>query len=374
MAKPAGPRCNMRCSYCYYVDKSEQLAGGAGGAMPEVLLERFIADRFAASPGPVTHFEWHGGEPTLLGLRYFERIVELQKRLRPAGRRVSNGIQTNGILIDDSWASFFAREGFSVGLSLDGPAEMHDQNRRFTDGRPTHAKVLESYALLKQHEVFCNVLCVISRANVDAADRVYDFFKSTGVNYLQFLPLVSRVGKSAVSEMTADPEAIGRFLCRIFDRWISADVGRMVIQTFDEALRPIHGVEHALCVHREICGDVAVLERDGSFYTCDHYVDPVHRVGNLRERSLKDLATDPLMRSFGQEKRSSLPPLCRECEFLAFCNGGCPKDRFCFTEDGEPGLNYLCPAYRAFFSCAAERLERLSAHLKAGRRLREFRT
>jgi uncharacterized protein len=411
MAKPAGPECNLRCSYCYYVGKKELLdgasrateAGGAssGGAaatgasatptgaawaeagarpMDLELLERYIAQRFAASSGPVTHFEWHGGESTLLGLKYFETIVRLQKKHRPFGRKVSNGLQTNGTLIDAAWADFLASEGFSVGLSLDGPAEMHDRYRRRVDGSPTQARVLEAFALLKERRVFTNILCVLSAANVGRPDLVYDFFKDIGATYLQFLPLVVRTGgaasdpsaMAAVSEATAPAEAIGAFLCRVFDRWIAEDVGRLVIQTFDEALRPVHGVEHALCVHRETCGDVAVLERDGSFYACDHFVDAAHRVGNLRERSLADLAADPLMRSFGESKKATLPRMCHECEFLAFCNGGCPKDRFLKTPDGEEFLNYLCPAYRAFFGHAAGELGRLSAHMKAGRRLREF--
>ncbi|HUW40082.1 MAG TPA: radical SAM protein, partial [Rectinemataceae bacterium] len=267
MAKPAGPLCNLRCSYCYYVGKTELLGGdssggassggtageaeagaaarGAGaeaGPMDLGLLERYIAQRFAASGGPVTHFEWHGGESTLLGLEYFETIVRLQKRHRPSGRRVSNGLQTNGMLIDAAWADFLAREGFSVGLSLDGPAEMHDRYRRRVDGSPTQARVLEAFALLKERRVFTNLLCVLSAANVGEPDRVYDFFKGIGATYLQFLPLVVRSGASggeapevgmagagaamaAVSEATAPAEAIGAFLCRVFDRWIAEDVG-----------------------------------------------------------------------------------------------------------------------------------------------------
>ncbi len=370
MAKPAGPRCNLRCLYCYYVGKTEFLGGGP---MDAALLERYIAQRLAASPGPVTHFEWHGGESTLLGMEYFETIVRLQKKHCRPGRKVSNGLQTNGILIDAAWADFLARQGFSVGLSLDGPAEMHDRYRRGIDGEPTHARVLESFGLLKERSVFTNILCVLSSANVGEPDRVYDFFKAVGATYLQFLPLVVRSGGASVSEATARPEAIGDFLCRVFDRWIASDVGRIVVQSFDEALRPIYGAEHALCVHRETCGDVAVLERDGAFYACDHFVDAAHRVGSLRERSLPELAADPFMRAFGEAKKTALPRFCRACEFLSFCNGGCPKDRFLTTAEGESGLNYLCPAYRAFFGHAAPELIRLSAHMKSGRRLRDFR-
>jgi uncharacterized protein len=371
MAKPAGPRCNLRCSYCYYVGRTELLEGGAE-PMSRELLEHFIAERFAASPGPVTHFEWHGGEPTLLGVEYFETIVALQRRHLPAARQVSNGLQTNGLLLNAAWAEFLARERFSVGLSLDGPPELHDRFRAAAGGAPTQARVVEAFRLLKSRRVLCNVLCVLHSDNVQEPDVVYDFFSELGVTYLQLLPLVVRAGTGA-SEATASPDAIGAFLCRVFDRWIAADVGRVVIQTFDEALRPIHGVEHALCIHRETCGNVAVLERDGSLYACDHFVDPEHRIGSIAERSLADLASDPRMRAFGEAKRAALPCQCRTCDVLAFCNGGCPKDRFLTTDDGETGLNYLCAAYRRFFRHAAPELERLSAHMKAGRRLREFR-
>jgi uncharacterized protein len=371
MAKPAGPRCNLRCSYCYYVGRTELLEGGAE-PMSRELLERFIAERFAVSPGPVTHFEWHGGEPTLLGVEYFETIVALQRRHLTAGRQVSNGLQTNGLLLDAAWAEFLARERFSVGLSLDGPPELHDRFRAAAGGAPTQARVVEAFRLLKSRRVLCNVLCVLHSDNVREPDVVYDFFSELGVTHLQLLPLVVRASTGA-DEAAESPAAIGEFLCRVFDRWIAADVGRVVVQTFDEALRAIHGVEHALCIHRETCGNVAVLERDASFYACDHFVDAEHRIGSIAERSLADLASDPRMRAFGEAKRAVLPRQCRTCDVLAFCNGGCPKDRFLTTDDGETGLNVLCAAYRRFFRHAAPQLERLSAHMKAGRRLREFR-
>lgn len=380
MAKPAGPLCNLRCDYCYYVGKTELLGGEREGPMEPELLERYIAGRFAASIGPVTHFEWHGGEATLLGLDYFKLIVRLQRKHLPPGRRVSNGLQTNGLLLDEAWAAFLAAEGFSVGLSLDGPADLHDRHRRTAGGEPTQGLVLDAYRALSAQGVFCNILCVLSAANVGEPDRVYDFFREIGATHLQFLPLVARAAApvadvpTAVTAATPGAEAVGAFLCRVFDRWIEADVGRVVVQSFDEALRPIHGVPHALCIHRETCGDVAVLERDGGFYACDHFVDAAHRIGSLRERELADLAADPRMIAFGEAKRGSLPRLCRDCDLLAFCNGGCPKDRFLATEEGEGGLNYLCPAYRMFFRHVSPELERLSAHIKAGRRLREFRS
>jgi uncharacterized protein len=370
MAKPAGPACNLRCGYCYYLRKASMFPPGPW-RMSEDLLERYIAQRLEASPGPVTHFEWHGGEPTLLGLDYFLLVVRLQKKHRPAGRAITNGMQTNGLLIDGEWAAFLGRERFSVGLSLDGPADIHDTWRKTLEGEGSHARVVAAFRLLKGHGVPTNVLCVLHAGSASQADRVYDFFRELGVTHLQFLPLVAPVD-GGVSSATAPAEAVGEFLCRVFDRWIQRDVGRMVIQTFDEALRPIYGIPHALCVHRETCGDVAVLEHDGGFYACDHFVDPAHLIGTLQERSLADMAADARLAEFGRAKKETLPRACRECEVLASCNGGCPKDRLSVAPDGEPGLSYLCPAYKMFFTHSRPGLMRLAAHMKEGRALRAF--
>jgi len=374
MAKPAGPRCNLRCDYCYYLDKEESFSS-LPWPMPEKLLERYIAERIESSPGPSTHFEWHGGEPTLLGLDYFRRIARIQRARLPRGRSVTNGIQTNGTLIDEEWAAFFASEGFSVGLSLDGPAELHDRHRKGRGGAPSHAAVMRALGLLKERGVFVNILCVLHEGNVAFPERVYSFFKGEGVKYLQFLPLVPRPSRAGAASgnagAAAAPEAIGDFLCAVFDLWIREDVGRIVVQAFDEALRPIYGAPHALCVHRETCGDVAVLERDGSFYACDHFVDGEHMIGNLGERSLAELSSDPRMLAFGRAKRDALPRACLDCEVLASCNGGCPKDRF-VDVPGTVGLNYLCAAYKRFFLHSRPQLIRLAAHMKAGKSLRSF--
>jgi uncharacterized protein len=395
MAKPAGPRCNMRCGYCYYLGKEPGFRRHPG-RMSEDFLERYIAGRLEASSTPETHFEWHGGEPTILGLDYFKRIVRIQKGLCPAGRRITNGLQTNGILLTDAWAAFLRDEGFSVGLSLDGPRDIHDRYRRTAEGGPTHGRVLRSFEILKKRGVFTNVLCVVHDANAGRPDEVYEFFRGIGVTYLQFLPLVTPVAPNAVGSdggttlaadggtiparavgpnpLAAPPEAIGDFLSRVFDLWIAEDVGRIVVQTFDEALRPLYGVPHALCIHRETCGDAAVLERDGSFYACDHFVDQDHLIGNITERSLMSLARDPRMEAFGLAKRSTLPRYCLDCEVLESCNGGCPKDRIITAPDGIGKLSYLCPAYRAFFAHCRPELTRLAAHMKAGLSLRSFRT
>jgi uncharacterized protein len=381
MAKPAGPRCNLSCDYCYYLDKEAVFTAAHAPARPpwpmsDGLLESYIAQRIESSHGPATHFEWHGGEPTLLGLDYFRLIRRIQARRLPHGRTLTNGLQTNGILIDEAWADFLAHEGFSVGLSIDGPADLHDSHRKGPDGSPSHAKAMHAFGLLKERGVFCNLLCVLHADNAAEPERVYDFFKEAGAKYLQFLPLVLRHGSpsgaSGRAGEAASPEAIGDFLCTVFDMWIRCDVGRIVVQAFDEALRPLYGAPHALCVHRETCGDVAVLESDGSFYACDHFVDSDHLIGNLGERSLADLSSDQRMLAFGEAKRGSLPRVCRDCEVLASCNGGCPKDRFAVSAEGEGGLNYLCAAYKRFFLHSKPELTRLAAHMKAGKSLRSF--
>ncbi len=373
MAKPAGPQCNLDCRYCYYKRKEALFAADVPRRMPDDLLERFVAQRLEASAGPMTHFEWHGGEPTLVGLAYFRRIVELQRAHRPPGRTITNGIQTNGTLIDESWARFLADEGFSVGLSLDGPADVHDRYRLTHQDRPSHERVVNAWRLLQRYDVHTDVLCVVHAANVGRPLPVYRFFRELGVRYLQFLPLVEPAGAGAtVSPRTASPRDIGTFLCTVFDEWLRHDLGHVVVQTFDEAFRAACGMPHVLCIFRETCGDVLVLEHDGGLYACDHFVDPAHRVGTLRDSHLAEVLSNPALERFGRLKRDSLPRSCRECDVLAWCHGGCPKDRIATSAAGEPGLNYLCPAFQRFFRHARPVLERLAVHLRAGRALGDF--
>jgi uncharacterized protein len=363
MAKPMGPRCNLRCGYCYYLEK-EALFPRGSAPMHAALLERYIGQRFAASPGP-THFEWHGGEPTLAGLDTFRTIVRLQKKHAPAGRQWTNGLQTNGLRLDAGWVEFLAENKFSVGLSLDGPAVWHDAWRTTAEGAGSHAKVMASLERLLAAGVFVNLLCVVHSGNVTDPAGVYDFFRATGARYLQFLPYVPRPGKDDPAPAAA-PAQLGEFLCAIFDRWLAADVGRLVVQSFDEALRPLYGLPHSLCVHRETCGDVVALEHDGGLYACDHFVDAAHLLGNLKDTDLATLAADPRLAAFGRNKKDGLAAECKRCEVLEFCHGGCPKDR------DEGGLNRLCEAYKRFFTHARPGLTALAAHMRAGRSLRSF--
>jgi uncharacterized protein len=349
--KPAGPVCNLDCQYCYYLDKQRLYPQGESFRMPDDLLEEYIVQHIRACTEPVIHFSWHGGEPTTLGLEYFRKIVSLQRRHQPAGRDIRNGIQTNGTLLDEDWCRFLAGEGFAVGISLDGPPEMHDRYRRTKDGRPVHEQAVRGYRLLQQHQVPCEILCVVGAHNVEFPSEVYRFLRQLEAPYLSFLPLVERRPEvqSGVSERTVPAEAWGAFLCAIFDEWAARDIGRVKVQIFEEAVRPAFRQEHTLCIFKEVCGGVPVVEHNGDFYCCDHFTDGEHRLGNIRQTPLAELLDSPAQQAFGRAKRDTLPHCCQVCEVRAMCNGECPKNRFLVALDGEPGLNYLCSGYKRFF-------------------------
>jgi serine-type anaerobic sulfatase-maturating enzyme len=348
MVKPMGAICNLDCHYCYYLKKEFLYPEGDTFRMTDEMLERYIVQQIEAAPGPMVNFAWHGGEPTALGLDYFQKIVELQKKHRTDGKKIVNGIQTNGTLLTDAWCRFFAAERFSIGLSIDGPRELHDAYRVDKGQKPTHKQIVRAFRMLTEHDVHVDVLCVVHDKNVWHPTQVYRFFKDLGVEFLQFLPLVERQN-GGVTPRTVPAEAFGSFLTTIFDEWVRNDVGRIAIQMFDEAARPLAGMEHSLCIFRETCGDVPVVEHNGDFFSCDHFVEPEYRVGNIAETHLGELVESAPQRAFGEAKRESLPRYCRECEVRAMCNGGCPKDRFIAAPDGEAGLNYLCAGYKSFF-------------------------
>jgi uncharacterized protein len=372
MVKPIGAVCNLDCGYCYYLEKKDLYPQAGSLRMADDLLESYIVQHIEACPKESILFSWHGGEPTVLGLDYFRRIVELQRKHRPAGREILNGIQTNGTLLDTEWCQFLAAEGFYVGISMDGPKELHDRYRITKGDKPTHKQVLQSFRLLQRYRVSCDVLCVVHHQNVRQPTALYRFFKEIGVEYLQFLPLVTRQRDNGVSAETVPAEAYGSFLCTVFKEWVGHDIGRIGIQNFDEAARPFLGMEHALCVFRETCGDVVVVEHNGDFYACDHFVDREHCLGNIRETSLVDMLESPALREFGRRKRDGLPRYCRECEVLALCNGGCPKDRFARTPDGEAGLNYLCAGLKHFFRYSAPYLQKMAAFRQSGEPMERF--
>lgn len=350
--KPAGAACNLSCRYCYYLEKG--LLGGARGVirMPEDLLELYISQHISASPDEVIRFSWHGGEPTILGLDYFRLIVDIQRKRHPAGRTIVNGMQTNGTLLDEEWGRFLAAEGFAVGFSLDGPQKMHDRYRLTRDGKPTFEETMCGYEVLRRHGVSTDILCVVSAHNVKRPAEVYGFFKRIGASYVTFLPLVEPRPDQpgGVSPDSVPSEAWGDFLCAVFDEWLAGDIGRIKVQIIEEAARTAFGQEHSLCIFRPICGDIPVVERNGDFFSCDHFVDAKHRLGNIRDTPLIDLVESPIQKGFGLAKLEKLPQFCRGCEVRAMCNGECPKNRFVRAPDGEPGLNYLCPGYKRFFT------------------------
>ena len=368
-AKPTGAICNLDCSYCYYLQKEDLYPQTRSFRMPDDLLEAYIVQQIAMTPGDEILFSWHGGEPTILGIDYFRRIVELQRTHRPTGTRVTNSIQTNGVLLTDEWCRFFADETFGVGLSVDGPQALHDAYRVTKDGHASHRQVMQGYRRLRHHKVPVDLLCVVNAKNVGHPLEVYRFFKEIGAQYLSFIPLVELQPSSprGVSERTATAEAFGDFLCAIFDEWVRHDMDRVIVQIFEEAARPAYGLKHSLCIFRPTCGDVPVVEHNGDVYQCDHFVTPEYRLGNIRELPLAALVEAPAQYAFGTAKRDTLPRYCRECEVLDLCNGGCPKDRVISTPDGEPGLNYLCAGYKRFFTHCRPYTRRMAGMVWAGR-------
>ncbi|MFC1765833.1 anaerobic sulfatase maturase [Planctomycetota bacterium] len=351
-AKPVGSQCNLACGYCYYLPKESLHPQGTSFRMSEDLLETYIVQHIEACTDSVIHFSWHGGEPMLLGMDCFRTIVALQYKHRPADKVITNGIQTNGTLVNDEWCCFFAQEAFTVGLSMDGPEAMHDRFRVGREGEPTHARVREAYHRLKKYGITTESLCVVHAYNARYAKEVYDFFRQLEIRYLTFLPLVEAQvnSETGVSERSVPAEAWGEFLCTVFDAWQARDIGRMKIQIFEEAARTAFDQEHILCIFRKTCGAVPVLERNGDMYSCDHFVMPENRLGNILDTTVKAMLDSPAQQAFGQAKWDTLPRPCRDCDVLTMCHGGCPKNRFVRTAEGEPGLNYLCPGYYRFFS------------------------
>jgi len=367
-AKPGGALCNLDCRYCYYLDKESLYPETGPARMDDALLETYVVQHMAAAGSREIRFSWHGGEPTLLGVGYFRTIVALQKKHAPPGVRIFNALVTNGTLLDEEWARFLADERFAVGLSLDGPADLHDAYRVSRGRKPTHHLVMRGFELLRRHRVPCDILCVVHDRNVRHARRIYRFFKGIGATYVGFLPMVERRDDLplGVSRETVPARSYGSFLITIFDEWVRNDIGRIMVQIFDEAARPLRGLEHSLCVFRERCGDVPVLEHNGDLYSCDHFVEPEYLLGNIRATPLASLLASPAQRRFGQDKWDRLPRYCLECPVLSMCNGGCPKDRFLRTPQGDEGLNYLCRGLKAFFTHARPTMEKLVPLWKAG--------
>ena len=369
MLKPRGSICNLDCRYCYYLAK-EELYPGAGFRMSDELLEEYTRQYIAAQRAPEVVFAWQGGEPTLMDLEFYRRAVALQQKYRRPGIRILNTLQTNGTRLDDEWCAFFHEHNFLIGLSLDGPRHLHDAYRVDRGGQPTFDRAMDGLTKLQRHQVEFNILTCLHAANADFPLDVYRFLRDeVGAEYMQFIPIVERSFQqgTAVSPRSISGEAYGRFLNTVFDEWIQHDIGRVSVQMFDVALAIWLGEPSGLCIFDETCGRGLAMEHNGDVYSCDHFVEPGHRLGNMQVIPLADLSGSAKQRRFGLAKSETLPRTCRECPVLFACRGGCPKDRLLQTPDGEPGLNYLCAGYKAFFTYIDAPMKRLCALIRRGR-------
>jgi len=373
MTKPRGAICNLDCAYCYFLSK-ELLYPGSRFRMANELLEAYTRQYIAAQRVPEVTFAWQGGEPTLMGLDFFRLALELQRKYRRPGMRVHNTIQTNGTTLTEEWCRFFREHNFLVGISLDGPRELHDAYRVDKGGHPTFDRVMAGIALLKQHGVEFNILTTLHAANAGHPLAVYRFLRDeVRTEFMQFIPIVERDNETGFQEgERLTPRSVGSrqygdFLITIFDEWVRRDVGRVYVQLFDVALAAWLGQPAGLCVFEETCGLALAMEHNGDVFSCDHFVEPAYKLGNIHDIPLVDLASSPAQHQFGLAKRDTLPRLCRECDVRFVCNGGCPKDRILTTPDGEAGLNYLCEGYQAFFRHVDRPMRFMAAELRAGR-------
>jgi uncharacterized protein len=374
LAKPTGAVCNLDCKYCFFLSK-EMLYPGSRFQMADDLLEADIRQLLESQAGPEVIVGWQGGEPTLMRLDFFERSIEYVKRYRRPDQQVAYTIQTNGTRLDDPWCAFFKRHGFLVGLSIDGPAELHDAYRIDKGGAGTFADVMRGWEMLNRHGVDVNILCSVHAANAEHPLEVYRFFRDElKTTFIQFIPIVERVTEEMlpvanmgwgergsdprplytidghhVTERSVGAEQWGRFLSAIFDEWVRRDVGTVFVQMFDAALASWVGAPPSMCIFSETCGSALAIEHNGDLYSCDHFVEPKYLVGNIQKAHMLTLVTSDQQRQFGLAKRDTLPRYCRECSVRFACHGECPKNRFINTPAGEAGLNYLCAGYKAFF-------------------------
>ena len=355
MMKPRGAICNLDCKYCYFLAK-EDLYPESGFRMSDDLLEEYTRQYIEAQQVPEVTFAWQGGEPTLMGLEFFQKAVEFQKKFQKPDTRIFNSLQTNGTLLDADWCRFFHENDFLIGLSLDGPKALHDAYRVDKGGKPTFDAVMGAAEMMQVHEVEFNILTTVHAANADHPLEVYRFMRDVvKTRFLQFIPIVERDNDTGyqegneVTNRSVNGKQYGRFLVRIFDEWVRRDVGKMYVQIFDVSLAAWSGQSPGLCIFMETCGDALALEHNGDLYACDHYVEPDYLLGNITEIPMMEMVLSEQQRAFGQAKLDTLPQYCLSCDVRFICNGGCPKNRIITTPDGEPGLNYLCEGYKAFF-------------------------
>lgn len=363
MLKPAGSLCNLRCKYCYYLEKDKLYKQCKNHVISDELLEKFIKEYIEAQTTPQVLFTWHGGETLMRPVSFYKRALELQ-RIYGRGRQIDNCIQTNGTLLTDEWCQFFKDNNFLVGVSIDGPQEFHDEYRRTATNKPTFVKVMNGINLLNKHGVEWNALAVVNDYNADYPLEFYRFFKQIGCKYIQFSPIVERVvkredgltlapgmqgGDAGLADFSITPEQWGNFLCTIFDEWVHNDVGEYFVQLFDATLANWVGQAPGVCILAEECGHAGVMEFNGDVYSCDHFVYPEHLLGNLHTKTITEMMYSDQQNKFAKMKKQMLPQQCKECKFLFACHGECPKNRFLNDKYGNYGLNYLCKGYHQFF-------------------------
>ncbi len=387
LAKPIGPACNLDCAYCFYLEKQALLSPGGNCRMSAEVLGAYIEKYTAAQPTPAVEFVWQGGEPTLLGLEFFSNVVRLQKPFA-ARKAITNSLQTNGTLLDDAWCAFLRDNDFLVGLSLDGPQAIHDRYRRRRDGGGSFAEAFRGLKLLQKHGVAYNVMACVARETARQPLTVYDFFKKEGVEFIQFTPIVERPADALsrqgglrlaspaglsredqnpeVTPWSVVPEQYGDFLIDVYEQWVRRDVGKLFVMNFEWALNAWIGNPSPVCIHAAQCGRSLALEHNGDVYSCDHYVYPQYRLGNIVSDELPAMVGKSLELGCGIAKEEALPQQCRDCAVLAACRGGCPKHRFLTTENGEPGLQYLCAGYRTFFTHIRKYLHAMTQLLENG--------
>ncbi len=380
MLKPAGSLCNLRCKYCYYLEKNALYTEQKNHVISDEMLDKFIREYIEAQTSPDVLFCWHGGETLMRPISFYRRAIELQRKYA-RGRRIDNTIQTNATMLTDEWCEFFRENNFLVGVSIDGPQEFHDEYRRTATGKPTFHKVMQGIRLLNKHNVDWNALAVVNDFNADYPLEFYNFFKEIGCHYIQFTPIVERrierndglslaPGMEEGGELvdfSVTPEQWGKFLCTIFDEWVRHDVGTYFIQIFDATLANWAGVQPGLCSLAKECGHAGVMEFNGDVYSCDHFVYPEHLLGNINEKTITEMMYGEKQREFAKLKHELLPQQCRECPVEFACHGECPKNRFTRDKYGNPGLNYLCKGYRQFFEHVKPYMDFMKGELDAKR-------
>ncbi len=351
MAKPIGPICNLDCTYCFYLEKEQLYPESKSFRMSDEVLETFVKNYIESQPIGMReiHFAWQGGEPTLLGVPFFEKAVAFQKRYTPPGKTIQNAFQTNAVLIDENWCEFFKRENFLIGVSIDGPEEMHDTFRVDKKAAPTFSKVMRGLQFLQRYGVEYNTLTVVNSVNSTQPARVYNFLKEIGSTYLQFIPLVHQGLKGELSPESVSANAWGEFLVRIFELWRKQDIGKIFIQHFDTMVGIAAGIGSSICVHSETCGRALAIEHNGDLYSCDHFVYPSDKLGNILKSDFPSMTESLQQKTFGTNKRDKLPQMCKQCDYLNYCWGGCPAQRKARTPEGEEGLNQLCAGYLKFY-------------------------